>query len=82
MNAIDIPPGNGDLGILDAMIVSTNNPFQSVLLYRMELRDGLFQMPPLGTSRVDWNAVDLLSKWMLQLQIPPMGAIYLLLLGD
>jgi len=82
MNAINIPPGNGDFGIAGAMIISTDNVDNSILLYRMGLRDGLFQMPPLGTSRVDENAIALLRQWVSQLEQPPMSAILLLLLSD
>ena len=70
MNAIDVSPGNGDLGIEDAKIVSTTSVDQSVLLHRIGLRDKLYQMPPLGTSRVDTDGYSLLSDWVLGFQGP------------
>lgn len=82
INAINVPPGNGDFGIPDAKIISTENVDNSIILYRMGLRDDLFQMPPLGTSRVDQEAVDMLRQWILELEKPPMSAIFLLLLSD
>jgi len=82
MNAINVTPGNGDLGITGALIISTDNVDNSILLHRMELRDGLFQMPPLGTSRVDQDAIDLFRQWILELEKPLLSAIFLLLLNN
>ncbi len=65
---VDVVPGNGNLGITDARIVSTQDVDKSILLVRMELRDGLYQMPPLATSRVDAEAVALIREWIQSLQ--------------
>jgi len=65
---VDVVPGNGNLGIADARIVSTQDVDKSILLVRMELRDGLYQMPPLATSRVDAEAVALIREWIQSLQ--------------
>jgi uncharacterized repeat protein (TIGR03806 family) len=70
MNAIDIIPGNGDLGIADARIISTADSARSVLLTRVGLRDQLYQMPPLATSRIDSFGHDLLKRWIISLQGP------------
>lgn len=70
INGIDVVPGNGDLGIDNAVIISTRNVSRSVLLKRMELRDGLFGMPPLGTSRPDQEGMRLIRNWMISLGTP------------
>ena len=70
MNAIDTPPGNGDLGVSGARIISAGNAGESILLIRVGLRDQLYQMPPLATFRVDTEAYDLLSTWINSLQGP------------
>ena len=64
MNAIDVIPGNGDLGIDGARIVKPLDPARSVLLQRMNRRDHLFQMPPLATDRVDEGGVALIEEWI------------------
>jgi hypothetical protein len=77
LNAIDIIPGNGDLGIPDARIISTAQASQSVVLARMALRDSPFQMPPLGSGRVDTEGYNLMQAWIESLQGPTVltGAI-------
>ena len=70
MNAIDVSPGNGDFGFDDPKIVSTTSTEQSVLLHRIGLRDKLYQMPPIGTSRADIDGYSLLSDWVLSFQGP------------
>lgn len=73
MNALDVAPGNGDLGIPNAKIISTSVVAESVLLFRMGLRDGLYQMPPLGTSRVDSSGYGLMETWIASL---PYALVY------
>ena len=74
-------PGNGDLGIENAFILSARNSDQPILLYRLSLRDELFQMPPLATSRVDQDAVNLIRTWITRpgKAVPSIG---ILLLAD
>jgi len=67
MNAIGIPPGSGDLGINNAKIISTTNVNESVLLYRMGVRDGLYQMPPIATFRVDADSYNFMEAWISSL---------------
>ena len=62
------PPGNGDLGIDGALVISTRDVDKSVLLRRMELRDGLYQMPALGTSRPDREGIELIRQWVISLR--------------
>jgi uncharacterized repeat protein (TIGR03806 family) len=70
MNAVNIAPGNGDFGISNARIISSTNVYSSILLYRMGLRDRLYQMPPLATSRVDSEGYNLIHNWILSFQGP------------
>ncbi len=82
MNAIDLPPGNGNIGINNPLIISTRGPGRSVLLKRMGLRDGQFQMPPLGTSRPDAQGIGLIRDWMISMGVPIIQPQQLLLLID
>jgi len=82
MNAINVPPGNGDLGIEGALIISTRDIDKSVLLHRIELRDGLFQMPPLGTSRPDQAAENIIRQWIISLRSRAVVPLVPLLLLD
>lgn len=82
MRAINVPPGNGDLGIEGALIISTRDIDKSVLLRRIELRDGLFQMPPLGTSRPDQEGIDLIRQWVITLKNRAIVPILPLILFD
>jgi hypothetical protein len=38
---------------------------RSAVLVRMRARDGMSQMPPLGSKRVDTTALELISKWVV-----------------
>lgn len=44
--------------------VDRNNPFESQLLQRVNNRDPLARMPPLGTKIVDPRGVELLTTWI------------------
>ncbi|MBW2429115.1 MAG: PQQ-dependent sugar dehydrogenase [Deltaproteobacteria bacterium] len=82
MNAINVPPGNGDLGIQGALIISTRDIAKSILLRRIELRDGLFQMPPLGTSRPDQQGEYVIRQWILSLRSRSIVPVLPVLLFD
>jgi hypothetical protein len=82
MNAINVPPGNGDLGIQGALIISTRDIAKSILLRRIELRDGLFQMPPLGTSRPDQQGEYVIRQWILSLRTRSIVPVLPVLLFD
>ncbi|MCB2155295.1 PQQ-dependent sugar dehydrogenase [bacterium] len=73
MAAIDMVPDRGDLGITDARIIASGDPDRSVLVERMETLDSMNRMPPLGTSRVDEEGVQLIRDWIATLE-PPAGA--------
>ena len=63
MNAIDEPPVHSDLGIADARLVAPGHPERSVLFRRISRR-GDFQMPPLVSTEVDAQAVELIGRWI------------------
>lgn len=63
---IDVAPDRGTLGIVDARLVAPGDPGRSVLLQRMRAR-GESQMPPLGTSIVDEDALGWIEAWILEL---------------
>jgi len=65
-NACDVVPQSGDLGIADARLVAPGDPDRSVLLARVNRRDGN-GMPPVGSSRVDDDGVTLLADWIIAL---------------
>jgi uncharacterized repeat protein (TIGR03806 family) len=68
IDAIDVTPRWGDLGIPDAKLIASGDPDRSVLVARMGIRDGgVTQMPPLGTGRVDADAVELIRQYILSI---------------
>lgn len=67
MLLIDVPPKHDSFGIEDARLVAPGDPSRSVLLHRLSVR-GRGQMPQLGTSLVDQQAVELLTAWIEELQ--------------
>lgn len=63
MNAIDIAPTEGNLGITDARIVAPGDRARSVLWRRIsEL--GAAHMPPLSTHVVDETGVQVVGDWI------------------
>lgn len=66
MNACDVAPSGGDLGLSNAAIIAPGFPDRSVLLARMGRR-GELQMPPLGSSEVDALAVERVRRWIAEL---------------
>lgn len=67
---VDAAPVHTKFGIDDARIVAPGQPERSVLLHRLQQR-GRGQMPPLATSLVDTQAVELLREWISELTPPP-----------
>lgn len=55
-----VPGSPGDA----SRIVAPGEPLASALLYRMQSRRPVSQMPPLGTALVDDEAVDLVRRWI------------------
>lgn len=62
----NITPTAGDLGITNARILAPTEPSRSVLLKRMQASDNT-QMPPLGHSVIDTEAVQVISAWISNL---------------
>lgn len=60
-NLPDAQPG-------DTLAIAPGNPSKSALLARMKSRRPLSQMPPLGTVLVDREAVDLVTRWIQELE--------------
>jgi mono/diheme cytochrome c family protein len=67
MYLFGIQPQHHTYGIADAKLVEPGNPDRSVLLQRL-VRRGPGQMPPLATSEVDREAVQLLREWIMQMK--------------
>ncbi len=67
MNLIAARPQHDTFEITDAMLVAPGSPQRSVLLHRLSRR-GRGQMPPLGTARVDEQAVALVREWIAQMK--------------
>lgn len=63
MNAIGVVPTAGNLGLSNARIIAPGSKESSVLWERIRRIDGT-RMPPLGTHRVDQDAVDLIGQWI------------------
>lgn len=62
-NTCNAAPEAGDLGLPNARIISPGSPGSSVLLERIERRDSV-QMPPLASTRVDDEGVQLIQSWI------------------
>ncbi|MDX2177027.1 MAG: PQQ-dependent sugar dehydrogenase [Candidatus Sumerlaeia bacterium] len=67
---LNLTPQSATLGIENARIVAPGSPERSVLLARMATRDAQHQMPPLATSLVDEEAVQIVSDWIASLPKP------------
>ena len=63
INACDVVPEEGDLGLTMARIIAPGDASRSVLVERMNRRDPV-GMPPLGSSIVDADGVTLVTDWI------------------
>ncbi len=63
-NTCDIVPTKGGLGLANPKIIAPGAPDSSVLLARVNSRDPLVQMPPIGTHVIDASGVALLRQWI------------------
>ncbi len=63
MNACNVAPTRGDLGVADAKLLFPAEPDKSILLLRMKALD-TNRMPPLASSIVDFFGVDLMTAWI------------------
>jgi hypothetical protein len=66
MNICNVDPNKGDQGVTGAKRLFPGSPQKSVLLLRMQAPAGMDdgRMPPLATSVLDKNGIDLLSQWV------------------
>jgi uncharacterized repeat protein (TIGR03806 family) len=60
---LDVKPVHHTFGMAEARLVAPGDPARSVLLHRVGMRDAGF-MPPLATSVVDRQAVELFRDWI------------------
>jgi glucose/arabinose dehydrogenase/mono/diheme cytochrome c family protein len=58
-----VKPQHQTFGIVDPLLIAPGEPDRSVLLQRIARR-GHDQMPPLATSEVDQEAVQMLRRWI------------------
>jgi hypothetical protein len=63
MRVLDVKPLHDAFGIREPRLVAPGDPDRSVLLRRIDHRER-GHMPPLGTSRVDTAAVELVREWI------------------
>ena len=63
---IDTRAMRGDMQLDDAHLVAAGAPERSVLLYRMA-KLGSGRMPPLASEHVDHAGVDLIARWIAEL---------------
>jgi hypothetical protein len=62
----DVRPQHHTFNLPDARLVAPGHPERSVLLHRLSHRkEG--HMPPLATSMVDRDAVEMLREWIRQM---------------
>ena len=66
-NTCNVAPTKGTLGLANAKIVAPGAPDSSVLLARVNTRDPVVQMPPIGSHIIDANGVGLLRQWITEL---------------
>jgi len=63
---LDVKPQHHTFNLPDARLIAPGHPERSVLLHRMSHRREGY-MPPLATSMVDREAVEMLREWIRQL---------------
>lgn len=66
MGICNVDPLLSDLGIGGAKIIAAGAPASSVLLQRMNRRDG-DGMPPIGSNLIDTSGVQLIEQWITSL---------------
>lgn len=64
---IDVRPVHDSFGLEEARLVAPGHPERSVLLQRMSHRN-TGHMPPLATSQVDHEAVELMADWIKRMK--------------
>jgi hypothetical protein len=68
MNACDVNPNLGDLGVTGAKLLAPGDPLKSLISIRAhEL--GVARMPPLGTGIVDDIGTGIIDQWISQVDV-------------
>ena len=67
MRVVDVKPVHHTYELPDAKLIAPGHPERSVLLHRIAQRKEGF-MPPVATSVVDTEAVQLMEEWVRQLK--------------
>jgi putative heme-binding domain-containing protein len=67
LHVIDAPPSQGDFGLAQASVISSGDPFHSVLMYRL-VKSGRGHMPQFGPSLIDDSGVLLIRDWIASLK--------------
>ena len=67
MRILDVPPQHDTFELPDPRIIAPGHPERSTMFWRLSHR-GFGQMPPLGTSSVDEDAVRLFEAWIRSLK--------------
>ena len=63
VNACEMTPENGDLGVVDAKILTPGDPASSVMSLRIHATND-DRMPPLGTRVVDSEGTSVVDDWI------------------
>ncbi|MGQ0503347.1 MAG: PQQ-dependent sugar dehydrogenase [Panacagrimonas sp.] len=63
LNAIDVRPSAGNLGLSDAFLIAPGDKERSVLWERMRRLDGT-RMPPIASHVVDTAGLNLIGQWI------------------
>ncbi|MES1164565.1 MAG: hypothetical protein ABUR63_02305 [Verrucomicrobiota bacterium] len=66
MNICNVAPNKGDLGVTGSKRLTPGAPQKSVMLLRMQAPAGMdnSRMPPLASSVLDSNGINLVSQWI------------------
>ncbi|MBY0512697.1 MAG: PQQ-dependent sugar dehydrogenase [Gemmataceae bacterium] len=67
MRVLDVKPLHQAFGLPDAKLIAPGSPERSVVLHRLGTR-GPGQMPPLASSRVDSEGLELMREWCRSLK--------------
>ncbi len=69
MKILDEKPIHGDFGLANAHLITTGDPFASVLLYRLS-KVGRGRMPHVGSNLTDERGLELMQAWIQELRVP------------
>ena len=61
---VDVRPYN-DMAIDGARLIHRSDPSKSIVLQRIN-HNGIERMPPIGSSELDHNAIELVKRWILE----------------